>query len=346
MTELKKKGHDINIKGIVIHQVIKDAHTTNCNIKFAKQVISPTDREKLFVANIRDAYYKKSNPTYGVFGDNDKTFQNLLSNYYRDNKLDFFNYSIKATEHYKKVIKRISPATGGHLVFVHFSNTTNQNDYMLVLTINNKESFVIDDELHIKDIKSLDLNKIDVACLINVTRWDSIIKGSDKESKTYLSFVRGNKDISLYFMDFIDCNDNKTSSESTKRLVNAIEKYCEIKNIDRDTSIQKRNEVYDYCLDCIKSKKAIQLSAISALIDPENPNGFMEFAAQEEYGVSEIISGDSSRLKKLRYTFYKGKDLTIIFDNQQLDKTVFYNKKTKQLTFKKLPEELINQLDK
>ena len=72
----------------------------------------------------------------------------------------------------------------------------------------------------------------------------------------------------------------------------------------------------------------------------------MEFAAQEEYGVSEIISGDSNRLKKMKFTFYKGQDLTIIFDNQQLDKTIFYDKTKKQLTFKKLPDELINQLDK
>ena len=72
----------------------------------------------------------------------------------------------------------------------------------------------------------------------------------------------------------------------------------------------------------------------------------MEFAAQEEYGVSEIISGDSNQLKKLKYTYYRGKDLTIIFDNQQLDKTVFYDRNKRQLTFKQLPEELINQLNK
>ena len=217
---------------------------------------------------------------------------------------------------------------------------------MLVMTINNKDGFVIDDNLNIKDIKSLDLNKIDVACLINITKWNNITKGEDKESKTYLSFVRGNKDISLYFMSFIDCNDNKTSSESTKRLVNAIDKYCSEMGMNRDASIRKKNEVYDYCLDCIKTKKEIQLSAISALFDIENPNGFMEFAAQEEYGVSEIISGDSTRIKKLRFTYYKGKDLTIIFDNAQLDKTVFYDKNKKQLTFKALPEDLINQLEK
>lgn len=346
MKELKKKGHDIKIKGIVVHQVVKEAHSTKCTLHLAKQAISPKEREKVFVANIKEAYYKKSNPTYGIFGNNDTSFQNLLLKYHDKKEIDFFNFSIEASNLYKRKIKDISPATGGHLVFVHFSNTTEKQEYMLVMTINNKDGFVIDDNLNIKDIKSLDLNKIDVACLINITKWNSITKGEDTESKTYLSFVRGNKDISLYFMSFIDCNDNKTSSESTKRLVNAINEYCGEIGLDRDASIRKKNEVYDYCLDCIKTKKEIQLSAISALFDIENPNGFMEFAAQEEYGVSEIISGDSTRIKKLRFTYYKGKDLTIIFDNAQLDKTVFYDKNKKQLTFKELPEDLINQLEK
>ncbi len=346
MKELKKKGHDIKIKGIVVHQVVKEAHSTKCTLHLAEHAISPKEREKVFVANIKEAYYKKSNPTYGIFGNNDTSFQNLLLKYHDKKEIDFFNFSIEASNLYKRKIKDISPATGGHLVFVHFSNTTEKQEYMLVMTINNKDGFVIDDNLNIKDIKSLDLNKIDVACLINITKWNSITKGEDKESKTYLSFVRGNKDISLYFMSFIDCNDNKTSSESTKRLVNAINEYCGEIGLDRDASIRKKNEVYDYCLDCIKTKKEIQLSAISALFDIENPNGFMEFAAQEEYGVSEIISGDSTRIKKLRFTYYKGKDLTIIFDNAQLDKTVFYDKNKKQLTFKELPEDLINQLEK
>ena len=78
MEELKKKGHDIKIKGIVVHQVVKQAHSTKCTLHLAKHAISPKEREKVFVANIKEAYYKKSNPTYGIFGNNDTSFQNLL----------------------------------------------------------------------------------------------------------------------------------------------------------------------------------------------------------------------------------------------------------------------------
>lgn len=345
MTKFEKKGHDINVKGIVIHQVIKEAHTTLCNLKLAKQEITPTDREKLFVANIKDSYYKKSNPTYGIFGNNDKKFQEILSQYL-SNESSFLDFSIEASKHYKVVISRSSPATGGHLIFVHFTNSSENQEYMLVMTTNNKDGFCIADDLSIKDIKNLDLSKIDVACLINLTKWKNISNGTDTESKTFLSFVKGNKNISQYFMSFIDCSDNTTSTESTKRLIKAIDGYCKKESYDREMTIRKKNLVFQYCSDCIKQRKEIRLDAISALFDNENPNLFMEYAASEQNGVSEIISGDAKQLRKIKYVTYKSDDLTIIFDNDKLEKTVFYDKNKKQLTFKELPEDLINELEK
>ena len=345
MAKFEKKGHDINVKGIVIHQIIKDAHTTLCNLKLAKQEIAPTDREKLFVANIKDSYYKKSNPTYGIFCDNDTAFRKALDSYVHG-KSSFFDFSVTASKHYKLVISKSSPATGGHIIFVHFTNSSENQEYMLVMTTNNKDGFFIADDLSIKDVKNLDLSKIDVACLINITKWNNIINGNDTESKTYLSFVKGNKNISQYFMSFIDCNDNTTSTESTKRLIKAIEGYCKKEDYDREETIRKKNLVFQYCSDCIKQRKEIRLDAISALFDNENPNSFMEYAASEQNGVSEIISGDSKLLRKIKYVSYKSDDLTIIFDNDKLEKTVFYDKNKKQLTFKDLPEDLIIELEK
>lgn len=345
MTNFERKGHDIIIKGIVIHQVIKDAHTTSCNLKLANQAIIPTDREKIFVANIKDSYYKKSNPTYGIFGDNDTVFQEALSLYIHGES-SFFDFSLSASKHYKQVISRSSPATGGHLIFVNFTNSSENQEYMLVMTTNNKDGFFIADDLSIKDVKNLDLNKIDVACLINITKWDNITNGNDTESKTYLPFVKGNKNISQYFMAFVDCKDNTTNSESTKRLVKAIDEYCKTIGLDRNTSIHKKNAIFQYCTDCMNGKKEIRLDAISALFDNEHPNLFMEYAANEQNGVSEIISGDRKQLRKIKYVNYQTDDLTIIFDKNKLEETVFYDKVRKQLTFKKLPEGLIDELER
>ena len=345
MDNIKEKKHNITIKGIVIHKVIKEAHKTSCSLKLAEKEISPTKKEKAFIANLKDAYYKKLSPTYGIFGDGDTKFKELLIKY-SDNEISFLDFSKSGTEHYRNIISSVSPATGGYIIYIHYIDDIKKQECLLVLTANNKDGFVIDDNLNIKDIKNLDLTKIDVACLINITKWKNITNKQDNNSKTYLSFIRGNKDVSLYFMAFINCNDNTTSTESTKRLVQTLDAYCKSKKYDREVAIQKKNAVFEYCTQCIANKKEIQLSAISALLDNEHPDEFKEYAAQEDNGVSEIISGDKTQLRKMRYTYYRSDNLTIIFDNNELDKTVFYNKQTKQLIFKKLPEKLIKELEK
>ncbi|MGL5256522.1 MAG: nucleoid-associated protein [Proteocatella sp.] len=346
MADLKKKGNDINIEGIVIHQVIKDAHSFHCNVKLAEKEIQATEREKIFVGNIKESYYKKSNPTYGIFGEGDEMFYQLLTKYV-NKEISFLVFSQEATNYYQKVISRSAPATGGNLIFIHFLNTTLNEEHLLVLTINNKDGYVIDEKnLTIKNIKNLEMGRIDVACLINLTKWEKFKGNENGDVKTYLSFVRGNKGVSLYFMEFINCNNRTTSTESTKRLVNTIDQYYKDKNIDRDTAIQKKNSVFNYCMDCLNNKKEISLGAISALLDNENPDAFKEYAGQEEFGVSEIISGDKTQLRKIKYTDYVSDKLTIKFSNDELDKTIFYDKKKKILTLKKLPQELIKELEK
>ena len=94
----------------------------------------------------------------------------------------------------------------------------------------------------------------------------------------------------------------------------------------------------------MNNKTEIQLSVISALLDPEDPQEFQEFASDEEYGVSSIISGDRSKLKPMKFVMYKNKQMTVEFDCALLGKEVVFNSQKKELTIKKLPKELIDQI--
>ena len=94
----------------------------------------------------------------------------------------------------------------------------------------------------------------------------------------------------------------------------------------------------------MKQKKEIQLSAISAIVDPENISDFQEFASAEDYGVSETIKGDSAQLKRIKYIMYKDDRYSVEFDASLYGKDVIYNKQKNELTFKQVPEELIKQL--
>ncbi|MEO8149992.1 MAG: nucleoid-associated protein [Bacteroidia bacterium] len=341
--EFKKIGSNIDLKGIVIHQVFKDAQDRNVSFKLAKSEIVIGEKEKLFIGKLTKAYYKKSNPVYGIFAGLETQFKSYLNEYLSHKK--FFDFTVKATEYYKKILESTISATGGFLIFSDFMNSDTGCRYMLILTINNKDGYVVSEsKLTLEDIKNLDLSKVDIACLINLTKWKEIEEGTDTESKTYLSFVRGMKNISYYFMSFIDCDNKTTSTESTKNLIKAFDAYSVEKKYPRETKINYQNQIYGYCDDCMKAKTEIHLSAISTLLDIDNPNDFEEFAADEKYAVSATIKGDRSQLKRIKYIIYKDEKYRLEFDSNLLGTDVIYNKQKKELTFKRLPDELINQI--
>ena len=341
--DIKKIGSNIDLKGIIIHQVFKDAQDRNVNLKLADSSIVIGEKENLFISKLNKTYYKKSNPVYGIFGGVDTQFRTYLEEYLTNN--NFLDFTTKSTEYYKRILEDTISATGGFLIFADFVNNDTANRYMLILTINNKDGYVVSEsELTLEDIKNLDLSKVDIACIINLTKWKEIEEGTDTESKTYLSFVRGIKNISYYFMSFIDCDNKTTSTESTKNMINAFEAYSTEKKFPRETKINYKNQIYEYCDDCMKSKKEIHLSAISALLDFDSPGDFEEFAADEKYAVSATIKGDRSQLRRIKYVMYKSEGYRLEFDTSLLGTDVIYNKEKKELTFKRLPEELTNQI--
>lgn len=335
MAELKKIGHNINLKHFVIHRIIKDAGTRGATLKLRDNVLNTTEKEKVFIGRVTNSYHKKSCPTYGIFDElSDKNkFQTNLSKFV-DSEILFLDFTKEAMDHYKDSIKDVAPASGGFVVFAYYENTDKKNNYLLVLTLNNKDGYAFNDkDLTIENIKDIDLSKIDVASLINVSKWKNIESESDIDSKTYLSFVKGNKDVSVYFMTFIGCADKTTSSVASKRLMSTLDEYCNYKQFDQKKTVEIKNTVTQYGLDCIKEKRAIMLSYISMLIDGENPDDFKEFASEEEHGVNEIISGDNTVFKSNRVTKYKTNDLLVEFNNMLLvQKKIIYNKKNKTLT--------------
>ncbi|MDR1984554.1 MAG: nucleoid-associated protein [Prevotellaceae bacterium] len=335
--ELKKIGYNINLQGFIIHKVNKIQGERRAVLKLAKAIIIPTDKEKRFVAIASEAYYKKSAPTYGVFDDLESNkFQNGLIAY-NTKQQNFYTFSCGCMEYYKSNIQDIAPATGGFIVFAHYFDTEKKLEFVLVLAINNKDGYVFnEDKLTIEDTKNIELNKIDLACQINITKWNDYQNNQNPDVKTYLSLIKGNKELSVYFMKFIGSANKTTSTESSKKLVNALDHFCREKNYNREKTVETRNKVSDYCKDCMKEKKEISLSAISALIDIENPTLFQEYASEEERSVDEIISGDAKVLRSIGSVRYKDKEgkLSVEFSNELIGKKVFYDDKKKQLTIK------------
>lgn len=339
--KFKKIGENLEVKNIVIHQLLKDAGNRLVNSKAASELLTIGDKEKTFLGNLDRSYHKKSSPIYGIFAEEYPKFRDFLVDYINE-EIEFYDFSINVMDHYKKVLEGTIQATGGYMILCEYTNTATENDLLLVLMINNKEGFVVnEDSLTLENIKNLDLSKVDVACLINMTEWNNIENDNPTDRKTYLSFVKGMKNVSYYFMQFIDVDNKNTTTESTNRLIRAIDDFALSQKWERDEKISQRNKVYAYCHECIDQKKEILLSRISNILNPESPDDFLDFASEEEYKVSAIISGDKTRMRFLKTISYSNNDFKIEFDTKMLvDKTIHLDQRANKLTIKNVPQQL------
>lgn len=345
MANIKSKIERLEIKNFVIHQLLKDAGNRIVKPREAKNLITITDKEETFLDNLDKSYHKKSNPIYGIFANEKPDFKNNLISY-SEGEFTFYDFSVSVMNHYKEILQNTVAATGGYMILCEYTNKSTSKDLLLVLMINNKEGYVVNESnLTLENIKNLDLSKVDVACLINLTEWKNIEDELETDRQTYLSFVKGMKQVSYYFMTFVDVDNKKTSTESTNSLINAFDEYSEFKKWERQTKIKKRNEVFEYCHDCMRQKKEILLTRISTIIDSDNAEDFEDFAIEGKHNVSSVISGDGAKMKILKYVTYSDDNLKIEFDSSLLlNETIHLNETTKKLTIKNVPQELIDKI--
>jgi nucleoid-associated protein len=342
MNIIKEKGHNVNLSNLVIHKINKNAGDKMSSLKIAEEEIVVKKQEVKFIASIRESFNKRSVPTHGVFEDENgfNGFQQAIKDYV-DGKIKFMQFSIDSMNYYKRIIETSAPATGGFLIFADYKITDNNNErYILVLSIDNKQGYNLSDvALAIQEIQSLELNKMDLASIINLTRWEQSTK-SNHEIKTYLTFVRGKKKISDYFQTFIGCADKTTATESSRLLLNTINQFIIEKEFKEPLAKEIRAKVLEYCQNCNKNKKEILLSQISMLLNEEEPEEFATYATDEKFGNSEVIKFDSKILRTLKYVDYQSEDLTIKFNKSLVGKSISISKDKNSITFSNLPEDL------
>ena len=133
----------MELKAIIVHQIIKKRGEA-AKSHLRKALLPVNDELKEFIASVKTAYYKKSNPVYGIFDPDEGSYpyQNMLKKYLNE-EMTFYEFSEKAVEHFIKTITKVYQATGGYILFAHFKD---KGDFIKCLLLNNKKQYNIDDE--------------------------------------------------------------------------------------------------------------------------------------------------------------------------------------------------------
>jgi len=325
----------MDLKKIIIHTLVKKKGE-NAKLTKAKKELAITALHQTFMEDVKNVYYKKSNPIYGVFDAEEETYpyQKFLDNYLED-KSTFLEFTVKAMTHFEKIINEEYNATGGYVLFCHFKTT---EEFVAAIMLNDKNGYLVDENLDLKANMRLDIEKLDVANFTNCSKWNN-------NEDVYLSFTKGKKNISNYFKKFIGCTDFTSAKETSENLKKALGDYLIQAGLEKKAIDEIKENIFSYCQNKMSKKEDISLDHISSLINDEEPNLFKEFASTEQYQVSPTFKGHNT-LRSLKYYSTRSKDFTLVFDSKLLGKKIVYNEKKNDILIKDIPEDLKTQLTK
>lgn len=268
----------MEVKNIVLHQILKELKG-DASLNCSKKLITLSETVNEFVDKLIKNYSSR-NPTQGSFkeGEDLYPFQKKVKAYLFDD--DFLKFSTESMEILKKEIN-ISTTTGGYVVFVHYEDK--KVDYIITAMLDKSAQFIVDDKnLDIEKLMTLDIDKLARANRLNVNRWEN-------EEVQYLSFIKGTREISKYFIDFIGSTDITSSKQNLQQLKGEIDKYLRFIDVKGERKEKIRENISFYLDKCFKNEIDVQLDSLSALIDNEKPNDFKTYINENEIEVSDNI---------------------------------------------------------
>lgn len=338
------------IHGIIVHKIEKATRVTGqpnpkAQITSREKELNNTNPlVKELVEYIYDAY--KTGKTFGSF-DKDKSnhpVQEWISDYIdHPDKNPFIPLTNSIMDRLKIHIDNENFATGGHLLFIDF--THNDRHWFMIVMIKDKKGFLFTEDLNLKGIQELELDKLHQAVRIDIDRFYK-----DNE-KSYLTFIKsGTGDVANYFLNTIGCSDTVPSKEVTKSVLRAIETVCEKAKLNFHQTRSIKDKVCNYMEE---NPIVVSLPGIGNIVDSclkeEFWGDFLEVANSEDYQVSETFEPNKQIISSHRRIKYNADHWRLSIDKDAIGRPgsnldVIFNASENSLTITNIPKELVTEL--
>ncbi|OOW00507.1 nucleoid-associated protein YejK [Pseudomonas sp. MF4836] len=324
----------------VIHKIDKkpDGTPAALHLAAAEQVDSSA-RDDL-MQQLNESYNATAGKGWGLFHAESGAFP--LSGWlgkYLAGGFDFFNFSVIAASHLTKLMEESNLTTGGHALFCHYQQGL--TDYLTIALVQETEAIAMTEDLHLKAVKRLDLDRIRLAARINISEWKN-----NPQSKQYISFLKGKQGRKLndYFRDFIGCQEGIDGPGETRTLLKAFSDFVDSEDIVEEAAREKASTLVNYSMAQAKMGEPIALEELSGLIDEDRPKNFYDFIKAKDYGLSETLPPDKKTLNKFRRFTGRAEGLSISFEAHLLGGKIEFDEAGGTLTLRGLPTQLTEQL--
>lgn len=326
------------IKDIVYHVLIKEQGSTeNVSISLNPDVLPVDDSTNKLLEQLTERYHGKAGKGYGVFEENIDSYptSTIIEEYLDVNIADDFqSCTERLMKHLMAESQRQAGAKGGKVVFIHYLE--GNQEYFLVAILTEKVGLMAKNwNLTQDDI--LNFENLRFAGRINISSWQN--KGNNQQR--YISFLKGQGEVSGYFKSFMGCSDVLMASQETKVLVEQIKSFATSKNLNSDERAHLNANAKEYLQELADNKpQALQFSmqAFTNRVWPDEPQDLVDFfkryGEEHDCPISDGFVPDKRSLRGLVVQSYRTKHWAFSFDDaaikdnavQVLDGKVIFHK--------------------
>ncbi len=345
------------ISNIALHFISKKEESGNVSIRLGPENIEISTKITAFIDGLHAIYNAKGSKAYGSFsvmpaegngdeGDGESTarFVDLMESYLGERQ-SFYEFSTQAANTLKNEIEKYDLEESGYLVVCHYEYMGGR--YLLVAVIPVSQHYSVDGELNISAAQHLDTNKLQLAARIDLFDYQQNASGN-----RYISFIKGRagRKVSDFFLDFLGCEEGLNAKEQTQTLVQAVEDYVAVNQLDAGEKQQTRKELLSYCKEQKASSQDVSMHEVGKVIGHTttdangNEQDFYKFCQQQSYPLEESFPHDQSVVNKItKYSGY-GNGISLSFERGHFGQDVVYNPHNDSITIFKVPPNLKEQL--
>ncbi len=347
------------IQKLVVHLIEKQADSGQSHLSLSHDAIPAYETLETFLDALNKAYNSKPSKVFGSFieaepvrpgdiGTGSESIEtkvkpvsslNVLLGTYLEKKIDFIDYSHKAMTLLKHYIDQASKATGGYMIFVHY--TLFGSDFMLIAMLNNVPGIAVNSKLEINNIDYLDISKLHLAARIDLTQWHE-----EADSGRYISMIRAKEShkLSEYFRKFIGSDETIDSRQETSELFTAVKQFCDNKVEGEDNKLQFKQKAAEYCIDQADKGQNVVLKNFSNYVAEGAVDDFMNYVNSEQFELAGEISPNKSVIRRFNKLSGRNAQVSITINEEALGDTVIFDAEKETLIISDLPAALKAQL--
>jgi len=266
-------------------------------------------------------------------------FVDLMESYLTEQQ-NFYDFSTQAANVLKNEIEKYDIEETGYLVICHYEYMGGR--YLLVAVIPVSEHYSVDGELNISAAQHLDTNKLQLAARIDLFDYKENGQGN-----RYISFIKGRagRKVSDFFLDFLGCEEGLNAKEQTQTLVQAVEDYVAVNQLDPAEKQKTRKDLLSYCKEQKASSQDVSIQEIGKVIESAGAEeDFYQFCQTQSYPIEESFPHEQAVVNKItKYSGY-GNGISLSFERSHFGEDVVYNPHNDSLTIYKVPPNLKEQL--